>query len=407
MCKLQINEDEEEEYKELLQRTGYTGIRQKLRAVIDAWREIKIKIAVTGESGAGKSTFINSFRGLKSDDNGAAKVDAHECTREPTKYPFPNRPNMEIWDLPGFGTSTFGNKEAYLKFVGLKRYDFILLLSSNRFTANDAWLAGEILKVQNAHNLFFVRTRADMDLSGFIKSVNKVPDEEKINSYLANIKKTTSTLLKQERIPNCKVFMIDSYDGDAFDYKELVRKLIDKTDALKKEAMILSLHGITNDVINQKLKILQGRIVTISKAAGVAGAYTKRENRSYPIEVETMLEEANFYREQLGLDLWALSTVARNLDVDFEVMLVKMNMQSYRFAEREENFALHYKTYDQFRPGFVHGIPLLGGSLRTRAYQKQCAITMKAFLDLCAQDVRSLQNFITLAKYGRDSSLKY
>ena len=390
-----------------MQRTGYTGLRQKLGAVIDAWREIKIKIAVTGESGAGKSTFINSFRGLKSDDIGAAKVDAHECTREPTMYPFPNRPNMEIWDLPGFGTSTFDNKEAYLKFVGLKRYDFILLLSSNRFTANDAWLAGEILKVQNAHNLFFVRTRADVDVNGFIMSVNKVPDQIKIDRYLADIKKKTSILLKQEGIANCKVFMINSYNCNTFDYNELVRKLIDKTDALKKEAMILSLHGISNDVINDKLNILKGRISTVSKAAGVAGAYTKRENRSYPMEVETMLEEANFYREQLGLDLRALNIVARNLDVDFEVMLMKMNMQSYRFAEREEHFARYYETNDQFRPGFVHGLPLIGGHLRTRAYQRQCAITMKAFLDLCAQDVRSLQNFITMTKYGGDNSLKY
>ena len=193
-----------------------------------------------------------------------------------------------------------------------------------------------------------------------------------------------------------------------FDYSELECELIDQMDIRNKEAMSLSLHGITNDnVINQKLNVLQGRISTVSDAAGIAGAYTNRKDRRYPIEVEIMFEEANFYREQLGLDLEALGVVARKLKVDMEQMLLKMNMQSYRFADREENFALHYKTYDQFRPGFVHGIPLLGGLLRTKAYQRQCATTLKAFLDLCAQDVRSLQTYITLALDGGDDSLRY
>jgi len=404
---MQITEDEETEYKELMEKTGYAGLRQKLAGIINAWRDIKIKIAVTGEAGAGKSTFINSIRGLKADDPGAAKVGSTETTLEPTKYPFPNRPNLELWDLPGFGTLTFDERKQYVKGVGLKKFDFILLLSAKRFTANDAWLAGEILKVQPAHNLYFVRTQVDFDVHGYRMSTRTAPTRSAIKSHLNTIRENSSELLKENGIKNHKIFLINSYDSSSYDYSQLVCKLIDKVDVLKKEAMILSIHGITNDVINQKLKVLQGRISTVSKAAGVAGAYTNRENRRYPIEVEIMLEEANFYREQLGLDLEALGVVARKLKVDMEQMLLKMNMQSYRFAEREENFALHYNTHDQFRPGFVHRLPLLGGLLRTRAYQRQCATTLKAFLDLCAQDVRSLQTYITLALDGGDDSLRY
>jgi len=404
---MQITEDEEMEYKELMEKTGYAGLRQKLAGKIKAWRGIKIKIAVTGESGAGKSTFINSIRGLKADDPGAAEVGSTETTLKPTKYPFPNRPNLELWDLPGFGTLTFDERKKYVKDVGLKKFDFILLLSTKRFTANDAWLASEILKVQPAHNLYFVRTQVDLDVQRYTMSKRAASTESAIKSHLNTIRENSSELLKEKGIKNHKIFLINSYDSSSYDYSHLVCKLIEKVDVLKKEAMILSLNGITNDVINQKLKVLLFRIFTVSKAAGVAGAYTNREDRRYPIEVEIMFEEANFYREQLGLDLEALGVVARKLKVDMEQMLLKMNMQSYRYADREENFALHYKTYDQFRPGFVHGIPLVGGLLRTMAYHKQCAITLKAYLDLCAQDVRSLQTYITLALDGGDDSLRY
>jgi len=389
-----------------LEETGYAGFRQKLNGIVNSWRYIKIKIAVTGEAGAGKSTFINSIRGLKADDPFAAKVGSTETTMKPTMYPFPNRPNLELWDLPGFGTLTFDEREKYVKHVGFEDFDFILLLSAKRFTSNDAWLAGEILKVQPAHHLYFVRTQVDYDVQGYRLSTRTVPTKSDVKVYLQKIQKDCSDLLKTRGIKKCKIFLINSYDCGAYDYNKLVCKLIEKTDVLKKEAMILSLHGITNDVIKNKLEVLQGRISTVSKAAGVEAAYTNREDRRYPIEVEIMLEEANVYREQLGLNLEALEVVARKLKVDMEQMLLKMNMTSYRYSGREEDFARFYREYDKFRPGFRHYFPGIGGYLRSKSYQYQCAITLKAFLDLCAQDVRSLQTYIMLTTDGGDNCLR-
>ncbi|WAR22796.1 TGTP2-like protein, partial [Mya arenaria] len=113
-----ISEDEVEEYKCIMLETGYTFLREKLEQTINGWKNIQINIAVTGESGTGKSSFINSIRGLKADDLGAAEVGAVETTMEPTAYKHPDNPNLQVWDLPGVGTSSF-TREKYFQKINL------------------------------------------------------------------------------------------------------------------------------------------------------------------------------------------------------------------------------------------------------------------------------------------------
>jgi predicted GTPase len=68
---------------------------------LDAWKQHPLDIAVVGSSGVGKSTFINCFRGLEAEDEGAARVGVVETTSEPTPYEHPDFSNLKIWDLPG------------------------------------------------------------------------------------------------------------------------------------------------------------------------------------------------------------------------------------------------------------------------------------------------------------------
>uniref|UniRef100_A0A8C9VLR5 IRG-type G domain-containing protein n=1 Tax=Scleropages formosus TaxID=113540 RepID=A0A8C9VLR5_SCLFO len=67
------------------------------------------RTAVTGESGSGKSSFINT--------TGEAKVYAH-----------PSVLTVQLWDLPGIGTPSFQPQDD-LDAVGLYQYDFIIVTS--------------------------------------------------------------------------------------------------------------------------------------------------------------------------------------------------------------------------------------------------------------------------------------
>lgn len=100
-------------------------------------------------SGVGKSTFINCFRNVQAEDEGAARVGVVETTNEPKAYEHPDFANLKVWDLPGrdiplfettcrriilgVGTPNYPRSE-YLQKIQFERYDFFLILCRTRFT---------------------------------------------------------------------------------------------------------------------------------------------------------------------------------------------------------------------------------------------------------------------------------
>lgn len=134
-----------------LKNHGVNGFDQFLEQRLDTWRNYELNIAVVGSSGVGKSTFINSFRGLTPSEQGAASVGVVETTNQLTTYEHPDFPKLKLWDLPGsfffFRKSFFDSrhcfsgvgtpnypKESYFNEIHFERYDFFLILSRTRFT---------------------------------------------------------------------------------------------------------------------------------------------------------------------------------------------------------------------------------------------------------------------------------
>ena len=50
--------------KEHIQQHGVENLEPYFKKKLEEWREVTVKIAVTGVSGAGKSSFINAIRTL-------------------------------------------------------------------------------------------------------------------------------------------------------------------------------------------------------------------------------------------------------------------------------------------------------------------------------------------------------
>ncbi|XP_028250615.1 interferon-inducible GTPase 1-like [Parambassis ranga] len=135
----------------------------------------QLNITVIGVSGAGKSTFVNAFRGINDGDDGAALTGCKENSKEAIAYFHPNYPNVTFWDLPGIGTTNIPAKK-YKKKVGLEKFDFIII-SANRFTENDVRLAQEIQKM--GKRFYFVRSKIDSDLYNEKKSRKSNFNKEK------------------------------------------------------------------------------------------------------------------------------------------------------------------------------------------------------------------------------------
>ncbi|KAK9958115.1 hypothetical protein ABG768_012289 [Culter alburnus] len=135
---------------------------------------VELNIGVTGESGSGKSSFVNAFRGLGDEEEYSAKTGPVETTMEPQDYSHPKYKNVKVWDLPGIGTPNFKADE-YLHLVEFDRYDFFIIIASDRFRECHTQLAKEIMRM--GKNFYFVRSKIDTTIDA--EKRKKSFDQEK------------------------------------------------------------------------------------------------------------------------------------------------------------------------------------------------------------------------------------
>nr|XP_014265604.2 interferon-inducible GTPase 5 [Maylandia zebra] len=165
-------------------------------------RNIPLNIAVTGESGAGKSTFVNAFRGLTDEDDEAAPANG-DSTSEVAAYKHPDYPNVTLWDLPGIGTPMFP-AEKYLKRVEFRMFYFFIIVSETHITENDVKLA---LKIQEmGKKFYFVRSKIDKDLGAERRKRNFSKQRT-----LTKIKEDCAQGLQAHGIKCSKVFLVSSF----------------------------------------------------------------------------------------------------------------------------------------------------------------------------------------------------
>jgi len=276
----------------------------------DEWKNIPLNIGVIGNSGVGKSSFINTIRGLEGDDPGAADVGVNETTMEPTPYEHPNNPKLKFWDLPGIGTLNFP-QNSYLNKIGFEQFDFFIVLSANRFTENDKWLADAIN--QCGKKLCFARSKIGSDIDNDKKAHPKKHNPQVV---IDSIRQNISNNLKQLRI-QARWFIIDSYERERtdLDFNKLEKYLIEDFPEIKREALILSLNVFSATVIYKKVEILQQRIWEAA-ALSAAGAVIPVPGLSIAIDCGILLKEIVYYYKQMGLDMETVRKTCRMYSVD-------------------------------------------------------------------------------------------
>ncbi|XP_077192982.1 interferon-gamma-inducible GTPase 10-like, partial [Paroedura picta] len=174
-------------------------------------------VAITGVSGAGKSSLVNALRGLSDFAEGTAQADVIERTTPPKAYLYPTFPHVTLWDLPGIGTSSFKGEE-YLEKVNYHQYDFFLIVASNRFTVYDIQLSRAVQAM--GKKLFYVCSKMDISIQN--EKMNPGFNEEttcqKIRNYcLSN--------LVEAGISFPEVFLVSSWYREKFDFPFLQRAL--------------------------------------------------------------------------------------------------------------------------------------------------------------------------------------
>ncbi|XP_006810880.2 interferon-inducible GTPase 1-like, partial [Neolamprologus brichardi] len=205
----------------------------------------QLNIAITGESGSGKSTFVNALRELSDDDEGAAPTGVTETTSEATPYPHPNYPNVTFWDLPGIGTTKFP-ADKYLELVGFEKFDFFIIISAVRFRENDVKLAQEIQKMEK--KFYFVRSKIDNDL----RAEERSQREFKVEKTLSQIRQVCIQGLTGSSIKTPQVFLVSSFQLHQYDFPLLHKALESGLPEVKRDALLLATPSINREIINKK-----------------------------------------------------------------------------------------------------------------------------------------------------------
>ncbi|XP_055068249.2 interferon-inducible GTPase 5-like [Misgurnus anguillicaudatus] len=233
--------------------------KAKALAEYDQLFNVSLNIAVTGETGSGKSTFVNALRGLGDDDDGAAPTDVVETTMKATMYEHPGMPNVKLWDLPGIGSPNFKAK-TYFKDVNFDIYDFFIILSAKRFSENDLMLAKEINKIKK--NFYFVRTQIDNDIRS--KERRNGFDEQKV---LSEIRQDCKENLKE--VENPHIFLISCFQVEKYDFEMLRNTLEIELPTHKRSALLQAWPVCSTKSLKEKIKLYEGLVW----AAALTSAY--------------------------------------------------------------------------------------------------------------------------------------
>uniref|UniRef100_A0A673CHZ7 IRG-type G domain-containing protein n=2 Tax=Sphaeramia orbicularis TaxID=375764 RepID=A0A673CHZ7_9TELE len=255
----------EESVKEALKTGDAALIAEKVKEYLEKHEQVPLNIAVTGETGSGKSSFVNASRSIDNTDENAAPTGCVETTTEVKSYNHPKYPNVTLWDLPGIGTTRF-TADKYLEHVEFKKFDFFIIISDTRFRENDAKLAQEIQKM--GKKFYFVRTKIDLDMKNEERSQRDFNEK----NTLDRIRKNCIEGLEKLLIPSPKVFLISNFDLHLYDFERLWNTLEKELPQHQQHVLLLALPNISQEICNKKRKILKAKIKYLAFASAVGAA---------------------------------------------------------------------------------------------------------------------------------------
>lgn len=402
-----IPEDDMEAMKAAVGKGNLTEAAAKAKEALEMADKITLNIAVTGETGSGKSSFVNAIRSLQDEDDNAAETGVEEMTMEPTAYPHPKHPNVIYWDLPGIGAPKF-KPDTYLKQVGFSRYDFFIIISCTRFTSHDIELAQEIQRL--GKKFYFVRSKVDQDLTNEKRNYNAAGILEKSNAatkrplqyseswILDAIRENCIKGLKTGGVASPRVFLVSRWDSGKYDFPKLQGVLVDELPSHKRLALLRSLSNASKETLEKKKQQLQMQIWLKSLVScGVAALPIP--GLSIVCDVAMLVTSLKGFCRDFGLDENALAALARQHNKP--IAELKAVIKSPLSEEITKDLVIKILTKCtagavQYTTVFLKIIPVVGavvGSLTAAAVALPTTYLMlKSFLDDVAADaVRVLE----------------
>ncbi|KAL4657683.1 interferon-inducible GTPase 5-like [Arapaima gigas] len=304
-----IHEDEVQEIRSALEDSSLASAAEKIQDYINQLDKVTLNVAVTGESGSGKSTFVNAFRGIGDEEQNSAPTGVVETTMKPTPYPHPKYPNVQVWDLPGLGTLNF-KADTYLEQVDFERYDFFIIIASERFKASNVELAMQIQKMKK--RFYFVRSKIDDSIRAEKRKLTF--DQAKV---LNQIRDDCVKGLQENGVESPKVFLISSFEWGCYDFPLLEATMEKELPKHKRNILLLALPNMTLEINQRKREALQADIWKMALLSGTVAA-VPIPGLSVVVDVSILVKEITRYYKAFGLDEESLQNLSARTGVPLE-----------------------------------------------------------------------------------------
>ncbi|XP_074837050.1 interferon-inducible GTPase 5-like [Carettochelys insculpta] len=281
-----------------------------IRSALEEPSQIRLDVAVLGEAGSGKSALVNALRGVSSKEPGAAPIGVTATTRKARAYAHPTVPGLYLWDLPGVGVM-----EEDVEHLDLSRYDFFLLVASERYRSIQSRLARALSAA--GKQFFFIRTKVDVD-------AQPDPAEEEIRSSCVEA-------LRKDGVDSPRVFLVSSPLHEAYDLPALRAALESDAPALKQAALEKAIPVALSRLVRRKSRALMKDIwhKTLQSCLYCA-------KNPGPDVATNLISTILTFSVQLGLDEESLAQVAKATGKPAEQLKAEIRCSWVKWPDPEQ-----------------------------------------------------------------------
>lgn len=315
-----VPENELREMKNFFENRDFAEAVEDVKNCLEDIDRVPLNIAVTGESGSGKSTFINVIRGLNDEEEGSAKTGVVETTMVPTPYSHPHHRNVRYWDLPGIGSPGFKPMD-YLQLVEFNKYDFFLIITTERLRECHILLAQAIQSM--GKKFYFLRSKIDSVLKGCRRGMRNYYKDEDI---LKEIREDCINGLRAGGIYNPQVFLLSCLEPEKYDFYLIQKTLEDELPSHKRHVFLLSQPNFIHQALEQKRKAFQMRIwqwaifsvMNVARSQWLGAQSSSAPHLSSNGDLTLVVNVLVEYKKAFGLDTRSLKILADTFGKDLE-----------------------------------------------------------------------------------------
>ncbi|XP_029308337.1 interferon-inducible GTPase 5-like [Cottoperca gobio] len=236
-----------ETLKESIEHNKFSDVKDALEDLLIS----RINLAVIGDRGEEKATFINSLLGLSSGDDGAAPSPSPVAPEEVAGYPNPKHPDFRLWDLPPVPSTSPFEPEGYMERVKFPRYNAVFMTYTQTPQPNsvEVFLEARSLQRQTVY---------------FILLASEESPEEK--------RKASVEVLRSQGVTLPKVYVVRPSMLEKFDFPGLLEDMGRDLPEIRAHALLLALPTLTSTLITQKKEAFKALVWAAASLSGGVSA---------------------------------------------------------------------------------------------------------------------------------------